>query len=125
MSTQLSIATYAQVQIQYSQNVICYEQVQRPMGIRTFVLVCCQGRGYVVITRKLQGEGYVTLKRWVLPSGAGLSFHLPVEMSYTLDVRFLQEMITRNKSNPAGWTTIGNGSYDNTVTLVTDDNTET
>jgi hypothetical protein len=95
--------TYPEVQIVYSNNVVCYEQKDMLGQIRTFVLIAAQGQGFVSIAKKSPGEGYCTLKRWKLDQTAAVSFYLDINTSYKLDVRLLQEMFVRYEKRPKDW----------------------
>lgn len=99
-----AIQHFPSVRLLYSNNVLCYEQQDAQLEIRTFVLVCCQGKGFVVVLRREPGQTYQAVKQWTLQDGAGLSFHMPYQMTYALDVRLLEEMVRSYRQNPNAWT---------------------
>jgi hypothetical protein len=99
----IAMQTYPEIQIVYSNNVVCYEQSDMLGQIRTFVLIPAQGNGFVAIAKKCPGQGYCTLKRWKLDPTASVSFHLDINVSYKLDARLLPEMVTRYNKRPKDW----------------------
>lgn len=99
----IAMQTYPEIQIVYSNNVVCYEQSDMLGQIRTFVLIPAQGVGYVAIAKKCTGKGYCTLKRWKLDQTASVSFYLDINLSYKLDVRLLPEMQARYQQRENDW----------------------
>lgn len=103
MNDNTAMQQYPDILIVYSNNVLAMEQQEMFGEIRTIVLVCCKDVGFVGVAQKAPKKGYVTIKKWRIVSPGAVSFHIPNDRPYKLDVRLLPEMLARYEKNKAHW----------------------
>ena len=106
MDDNQAMQLYPDILIVYSNNIQCYTMDDMFNEIRTIVLVCCKGVGYAGIASKAPRKGYLTIKKWRIEYPGAVSFCLPIERPYKLDVRLLPEMERRYQRNKVHWVPI-------------------
>lgn len=103
MQDNLAIQSYPDILIIYSNNILCLESKDMFEEVRTIVLVCCDGTGFAGIAKKAPTKGYLTIKKWRIVHPGAVSFHIPNDRPYKLDVRLLPVLQSRYQRNPAHW----------------------
>lgn len=106
MDNNIAMEHYPDILIVYSNNILAMEQVEMFEEVRTIVLVCCKDVGFAGIAKKAPQKGYVTIKKWKIEHPGAVSFHIPNDRPYKLDVRLLPEMLARYERNKVHWETV-------------------
>lgn len=91
MSDNFAVCHYPTSILEYSDNVRCWDQRPRPGGPYRYILVCCNGIGFVQCVSKAENRRYTVIGAWLLREAQGM------DLSIRTDVRpsLLQSPLAR------------------------------
>jgi hypothetical protein len=103
MVENIALQQYPSIIISCSNNMAIIQDTPKMGKDRTFVLVCSWGIGFVEFAKKVVGEwGYETVK-WLVPYPCAVSFSVPGDKPYRIEVRQVGRFEEQYQGNKDDW----------------------